>query len=163
MLRMMGLGLGFQSRTTATPRVARLHGTKNIPEVSAEKVSGKCPPRLIYTRPLQRAFAHLQRSIVVDAEPRAKWQKAFDNGEAECEKLSAVHRLLHGIWAFKINASDQRGCIYALTELADRVRHGGDVVAALTLASPYFVKPANPIRSIARAFVSEVEDKPVVL
>lgn len=60
----------------------------------------------------------------------------------------------------RVSASDQRGCVYALTELADRVRHGGDVVAALALASPYFVKPANPVRGIARAFVSDVEDKP---
>ncbi len=60
----------------------------------------------------------------------------------------------------RVSASDQRGCIYALTELADRVRHGGDVVAALTLTTPYSVQPANRVRSIARAFVSEVEDKP---
>jgi len=60
----------------------------------------------------------------------------------------------------RASASDTRGCVYALTELADRVRHGDNVVAALTLVSPVLVQPANPVRSIARAFVSEVEDKP---
>lgn len=52
----------------------------------------------------ERAFAHLQRSIVVDPDVRAKWQKAFGDGEVACEKLGAVHLLLHGIWAFKIDA-----------------------------------------------------------
>ncbi len=60
----------------------------------------------------------------------------------------------------RASASDPRGCVYALTELADRVRYGSDPLAALTLASPLLVQPANAVRSIARAFVSEVEDKP---
>src|SRR4029450_2510736 len=33
----------------------------------------------------ERAFSHLQRSIVVDPDVRAKWQKAFDDGEVACE------------------------------------------------------------------------------
>jgi hypothetical protein len=56
----------------------------------------------------ERAFSHLQRSIVVDAEFRAKWKKAFADGEVACEKLGAVHLLLHGIWAFKIDAVGAR-------------------------------------------------------
>ncbi|MBV9744189.1 MAG: hypothetical protein JO099_10520 [Acidobacteriia bacterium] len=59
----------------------------------------------------------------------------------------------------RASASDTRGFVYALTELADRVRHGSDPVASLALASPLVVRPANLVRSIARAFVSEVEDK----
>ncbi len=46
------------------------------------------------------AFSHLQRSIVVDATTRKQWQDAFDCGEVACEKLGAVHLLLHGIWGF---------------------------------------------------------------
>jgi hypothetical protein len=56
-------------------------------------------------------------------------------------------------------ASDTRGYVYALTELADRVQHGADPFAALMLASPVEEQPANTVRSIARAFVSDVEDK----
>lgn len=52
----------------------------------------------------ERAFSHLQRSIVVDPDVRAKWRKAFDDGEVACEKIGAVHLLLHGIWAFKVDA-----------------------------------------------------------
>lgn len=54
------------------------------------------------------AFSHLQRSIVVDGDIRAKWQKAYDDGEVPCEQLGAVHLLLHGIWAFKVDAAGAR-------------------------------------------------------
>ncbi len=56
----------------------------------------------------ERAFHHLQRSIVADDEFRRKWQNAFNKGEVSCEKLGAVHLLLHGIWAFKVNAAGER-------------------------------------------------------
>ncbi len=56
----------------------------------------------------ERAFAHLQRSIVVDETVRLKWQRALESGEVECEKLGAVHLLAHGIWAFKVNAAGAR-------------------------------------------------------
>lgn len=56
----------------------------------------------------ERAFVHLQRSIVVDSDLRAKWGRAFEGGEVECEKLGAIHLLLHGIWAFKADAAGAR-------------------------------------------------------
>lgn len=56
----------------------------------------------------ERAFTHLQRSIVVDSELRRKWNAAFDIDEPACEKLGAVHLLLHGIWAFKVNTAGER-------------------------------------------------------
>jgi hypothetical protein len=54
------------------------------------------------------AFAHLQRSIVVDEEFRKKWQAAFSSGEVVCEGLGAVHLLSHRIWAFKVSAEGER-------------------------------------------------------
>ena len=56
----------------------------------------------------ERAFSHLQRSIVADPEFREKWKTAFEDGEVACEKLGAVHLLLHGIWAFKVDAAGAR-------------------------------------------------------
>lgn len=55
----------------------------------------------IARRVTERAFIHLQRSIIVDSEIREKWIKAFNKHETECEKLGAVHLLSHGVWAFK--------------------------------------------------------------
>jgi hypothetical protein len=55
-----------------------------------------------------RAFLHLQRLLVVDADIRKKWKTAFNAGETACEKLGDVHLLWHGIFAFKINAQGAR-------------------------------------------------------
>ena len=56
----------------------------------------------------ERAFSHLQRLIVADPAFRDKWNRAFEEGEVACEKLGAAHLLLHGIWAFKVNAAGAR-------------------------------------------------------
>ena len=55
--------------------------------------------------------------------------------------------------------SDVRGLVYALTELADRVVHSVDPMDALAVSEAIVERPANEIRSIARLFTSEVEDK----
>jgi hypothetical protein len=57
---------------------------------------------------VERAFLHLQRSLVVDQDLRKRWEGAFQSGEEACEKLGAVHLLLHGIYAFKTNAEGER-------------------------------------------------------
>ena len=56
----------------------------------------------------ERAFAHLQRSIVADPDICDKWARAFQDGEVACEKLGGAHLLLHGIFAFKVNAEGER-------------------------------------------------------
>jgi hypothetical protein len=62
----------------------------------------------IAKRMSERAFIHLQRSIVADRSVRDRWCEAFDTGEPACEKLGGIHLLLHGIWAFKVNAEGER-------------------------------------------------------
>jgi hypothetical protein len=56
----------------------------------------------------ERAFAHLQRTIEVDHSFASNWQTAFKVRENACERLGAVHLLLHGIWAFKLDAAGAR-------------------------------------------------------
>ena len=55
---------------------------------------------------------------------------------------------------------DPRGLVYALLELADRVFHEAQPLAALNLPAPIVERPANVVRSLNRLFVSEIEDKP---
>ena len=56
--------------------------------------------------------------------------------------------------------ADVRGLVYAVLELADRVTCAADPLDALRIARPVVERPANPIRGVARLFVSDVEDKP---
>jgi hypothetical protein len=58
------------------------------------------------------------------------------------------------------SGSDERGLVYALLELADRVNHAGDPRAALVVKQPVNEHPVNATRSISRLFTSDVEDKP---
>jgi len=55
--------------------------------------------------------------------------------------------------------SDARGISYAVLELAERVRFSDDPIAALLLPAPLIESSPNKVRSVARAFVSEIEDK----
>jgi hypothetical protein len=55
---------------------------------------------------------------------------------------------------------DARGLVYALLDLADRVQNGTNPLAALSIPAPTVERPANVVRSLARLFVSDVEDKP---
>jgi hypothetical protein len=55
---------------------------------------------------------------------------------------------------------DVRGLIYALLELADRVKYSNQPLKSLNIQKPIVERPANVIRSITRLFVSDIEDKP---
>ena len=56
--------------------------------------------------------------------------------------------------------SDTSGLVYALLELADCVSFADDPLAELKGVKRTVERPANSVRSLARCFVSEVEDKP---
>src|SRR5262249_9545442 len=56
--------------------------------------------------------------------------------------------------------SDERGLVYALLELADRVQYASDPLAAISIRTPMIERPANAVRSVLRLFASDVEDKP---
>ena len=53
------------------------------------------------------------------------------------------------------SGSDARGLVFGVLELADRLKYG----SPLDVKSPIVEKPANTVRSCARCFVSDVEDK----
>ena len=55
--------------------------------------------------------------------------------------------------------SDTRGLVYALLDVADRVQFADNPLTALKSVKPIAESPAGGIRSVARAFVSDVEDK----
>ena len=80
-------------------------------------------------RKSERAFLHLQRSLAVNSEERERWENAFDHHETAVEALGAVHLLLHGIWAFKIDSGGQR------TDLIFKEEFSDSYLGAIRLAS----------------------------
>jgi hypothetical protein len=55
---------------------------------------------------------------------------------------------------------DERGLVYALLELVDRVQFTAEPLASLKISESIVERPANIVRSINRLFVSDIEDKP---
>jgi hypothetical protein len=47
----------------------------------------------------------LQRTLAVDADVRAKWNKAYEKHETECERLGSLTLLSQGIFAFKADGA----------------------------------------------------------
>ncbi len=86
----------------------------------------------------------------------AALKAAHVRAEAVPEAL-ALWQGREGVWAC---GHDARGLTYALLELADRVRHAADPLAALAVPKPVVERPANAVRSVARLFTSDIEDKP---
>lgn len=78
---------------------------------------------------------------------------------AEAESLCLAQGLFDERAVLLAAGSDALGLVYALTELADRVRCYSIASPAPPLSSPVIEKPASRTRSVMRAFSSEVEDK----
>ena len=76
------------------------------------------------------------------------------------EALSITAGTISGRPVLLAAGSDVRGTIYAVLELADRVRYAeGDPLRSLDQPHPRAERAANEVRSIARCFESDVEDK----
>lgn len=76
------------------------------------------------------------------------------------EAMGLVRGKIQSGEALLATGSDERGLIYALLELADRVQYSRDPLAELGTVHRVVDNPATPIRSVTRLFTSESEDKP---
>jgi hypothetical protein len=81
---------------------------------------------------VERAFEHLNRSLIVDEGLRQRWTSAFAEREESCERLGAVHMLLHGVFAFKVNAAGGRTDLVLGGELEITPAVTGSETLALT-------------------------------
>ena len=76
------------------------------------------------------------------------------------ESLALLDTTVSGRPAVLACGADARGLVYALCELADRVRFAPAADNALRIWRPIVERPANPVRGIMRQFTSELLDKP---
>jgi len=75
------------------------------------------------------------------------------------ESLAVVRTQLDGRTVVAATGNDARGTMYALLELADRVRYSDNASVALIQGRDVIEQPANQIRSMLRMFASDVEDQ----
>jgi hypothetical protein len=76
------------------------------------------------------------------------------------ESLGLVPVKYEGKQVLLACGNDERGLVYALLELADRVQNSTQPLESINIQKAVIEKPANKIRSLTRLFVSDVEDKP---
>jgi hypothetical protein len=115
-------------------------------------------PARIYENAAQVPASHLRILAAGMTSPDAA--AALKAAEVRAEFVSEALALFRGDGCIWVCGHDARGLAYALLELADRVRHCDDPLAALAIPKPVVERPANTVRSVTRLFTSEVEDKP---
>jgi len=126
-----------------------------------EALEGRGVSAKVYAR--MDAAPAADRHIVVAGANSASARQIFRGARvaapSSAESLCLVPGALNGTSALLAAGSDARGLVYAVLELADRVRYAGAPDAALEIRKPVVEKPANVVRSCARCFVTPVEDK----
>ncbi|MBV9180552.1 MAG: hypothetical protein JO356_04515 [Acidobacteria bacterium] len=75
------------------------------------------------------------------------------------ESIRIVPGQVGRVSRYLVSAPDERGLTYGLLELADRVKCATSSSLDLNLTNLVEESPANRVRSVARAFCSEIEDK----
>lgn len=114
--------------------------------------------RSIPVRRFARVAAAPVQALVIGAAGSAFAQRRDISSSPE--SLALIPERVAGRNVLFAYGSDARGLMYAILDLADRVQNAADPVNALALEKPVFEHAANRVRSIARLFTSEVEDKP---
>ncbi|HWC96587.1 MAG TPA: hypothetical protein VG456_07555 [Candidatus Sulfopaludibacter sp.] len=131
----------------------------------ADKVASSAPARWAADE-LQKSLIARGMSVsrydsIRQAKPKDLCIVASGTGApASPEAMALTPSRQSGHTVITAAGSDPRGLVYALLELSDRARYAADPAAALVPARAIGERPANPVRSIARMFVSDVEDKP---
>ncbi len=107
---------------------------------------------------------HAELCLLVAGRPSALTQAVLERAgvvlPAAAEALGLVPGRLDERAVLLACGSDTRGLAYAVLELADRAMYAADPLEGLRLERPVVEQPANQVRSIARLFTSELEDKP---
>ena len=162
----------FLKLVGAVPAAGSVPAWAQTGAISLLDQSGAAPAALA-TRRLQAALAahgvalnviHEMRQakglVILLAAPGAPLAAGFappaaDWTSPDCLRL--VPGRIEDHDALLVSASGPRGFVYGLHELAERVDFGGPV--ALHLNEMVEERSPNRVRSVARAFVSEIDDK----
>jgi hypothetical protein len=108
-------------------------------------------------------LAETSSFLVLVGRPDSSSTGSFPQGEGALsnpESLRLIPGTVRKTPAIRVSAIGERGFVYGILELADRVQFSSGVLTGLDLAIAVEEHPANQIRSVCRLFCSELEDKP---
>lgn len=106
----------------------------------------------------ERGVASRVMAKLTEATPSEQCILVANQGGAT-ESVRLSENLMGGRQVLQAGGTEVRGMVYAVLEIADRVRYAPVVLDGLKLAAQVSDRPANVIRSISRCFQSDVEDK----
>ena len=100
--------------------------------------------------------------ILVSGSVAAKeWLTKAGAAVPSVPEATALIPAMHGVRPVLISTGfDERGLIYSLLELTDRVNYSASPLAALHITKPIIEQPLNKVRSINRMFCTDIEDRP---
>ncbi len=100
--------------------------------------------------------------IIVIASVTSKLAASFVNLPqiSTPESVALIPGRVNSSSAVLVSGIDTLGIVYGITELADRVTYSNDPVTALHLPQVEVESSPNRVRSVMRAFCSEIDDKP---
>ena len=137
--------------------------TDNGTLVSAESVQWALAElrRALTGKGVTPSTASSKLSIVI-ASPSSSFTTGFGMLPAitRPETTALIPGSYRNAQAILVTGIDARGLVYGLLELADRVRLSDDPLGAFHFTTPIVETTPNKTRSVARAFLSEIEDKP---
>src|SRR5258706_10761336 len=153
---------GFPARAAAAPVVAVVEpGNPFVSSPAVSRALGELRKAVPNGLPVVSAEAAKESAFVLVLAATGSALAAGFKGVSPIagpDEFRIIPGAMNGTPALLVSAGDVRGFVYALLELAERVRFGG--IVALHLKDSVTEGPANRVRSVARAFCSEVEDKP---
>ncbi len=122
---------------------------------ATQKLRDAITPRSLADKPSSAGFSIL---IAPVDSPLAK---NFPNRRPLTEpETAALFPGRHNDLNLLATGSDVRGITYAILELAERINSSDLPMLELQLAAPLIETSPNKVRSVARGFCSEIEDKP---
>lgn len=97
--------------------------------------------------------------LIVIGGADSRFDSAFEAAGLELPTAAESFAVVVAGHRLVLAAPDERGMVYALLELADRVQHASDTITELLAIVSFADRPANQIRSVMRNFSCELEDK----
>jgi hypothetical protein len=158
------------SAKEGAPRVAIILGPQEAAQKPAQWAAGHLQETLKSRGVIAEIFTSVEQApagfdcVLAASAATGDGRRALENARVALPDGPEAMALAWGKMANRrvlvAGGSDGRGLVYALLELADRASFAADPVADLRDVKPTTETPANAVRSLARCFVSDVEDKP---
>ncbi len=166
----------FLKLTTAATSVGAVKFTHAVPAATTVALIIDAHSPLVTSEPVRWALEQFRQALkmkgitpadnsktlaVVVSPITSSIAKGFGSlpDITQSETVALIQGTHNKVPAILVTGMDTRGIVYGLLELTERIRLNDNPFTALQLSVPTVDITPNKVRSVARAFLSEIEDK----